>query len=349
METHALPLSESEWAWLLPDRVRHTDPAEVVRERGTAHERDGRVRQPQAPGSGLGEIGHARRVLAQPRRLEARERGDGHEGGVDPLACDPDLRKRLGLDCLLPHARLVQLGEEIVEVRERELREPGLIRFARSTLDDTPCLVRASGGEEERDVPAHVQETHRQRDLVAAGIGKSLAVPAGEDVLERCLDARAEVEPPGEALRHFAHRRERVARTRAAGVGDDVLDHRGTNLGRAAGPDVGAVEREDLRRLGRVDEEERGSVLDVLAEQLRSLVPVRRAPGRVEERDVVRVGELLRRCSGELAEAHGEYGGAQRVLEWLTVPRSVASESAPTTSAARIGCSTDVGRPSPVP
>ena len=148
------------------------------------------------------------------------------------------------------------------------------------------------------------------------GVRESPSVPAREDVLERRLDARAEVEPPGEPLRHLAHRRERVAGPRA-GVGDGVLDQRGADLRGAAGPDVGPVEREHLRGVGRVDEEERGPVRDVVAVELRRLVPVRRAPGGVEERDVVRVRELLRRRSGELAETDREHGGAQRVLERL--------------------------------
>ena len=124
-----------------------------------------------------------------------------------------------------------------------------------------------------------MQKPHGKRDLVAAGIGETAPVPAREDILERCLDARAEIEPSGETLRDLAHRRKRFARARAAGVRDGVLDHRGANLGRAAGTDVGPVERQHLRRVRRVDEEERGSVLDVLAEQLRRLVPVRGAPG----------------------------------------------------------------------
>ena len=102
-----------------------------------------------------------------------------------------------------------------------------------------------------------------------------------------------------------------------AGVGDRVLDDRRAHLGWPAGPDVGLVERQHLGRVGRVDEEERGSVLDVVAEHLRRLVPVRRAPRSVEQRDVVRVCELLRRRSGELAETDREHGAAQRVLERL--------------------------------
>jgi hypothetical protein len=56
---------------------------------------------------------------------------------------------------------------------------------------------------------------------------------------------------------------------------------------------------------------------DVVAEQLRRLVPVRRATRGMEERDVVRIHELLGRRSGELAETNREHGAAQRMLERL--------------------------------
>ena len=256
-------------------------------------------------------------MLAQPRCLEAGERGDRPERGVDPLACDPDLRERLGCDRLLPHPRLVQLGEKLVEVLQRDAGEPGLVGSARSTLDDGPGLVGPRRREKEGDIPRHVQQPHRQRDLVAAGVGEALSVPTSEDELEALLDAGAEVEPPGESLRDLAHRRERGTGPRA-GVRDGVLDQRLSDLRAATGADVGAIERQDLGGVGRVDEEERGPMRDVVAVQLRRLVAVRRASGGVEERDVVRVGELLRRHTGELAETDGEEGAAQGMLERLS-------------------------------
>ena len=73
-----------------------------------------------------------------------------------------------------------------------------------------------------------------------------------------------------------------------AAFASTLLDERGADLRRTARPDVGAVERKHLRRVGGVDQEERCAVLDVVAEELRRLVPVRRASGGVEERDVVR-------------------------------------------------------------
>jgi len=75
-------------------------------------------------------------------------------------------------------------------------------------------------------------------------------------------------------------------------------------------------------------------VVDVVADHLP--LAVRRAPGRVEERSIVGVEELQCRRSGELAEPDRR---AQRMLEGGRVPRSVATERAATTSAARIGCS----------
>ena len=197
-----------------------------------------------------------------------------------------------------------------------ELGEPRVVRRAGAALDDGPRLVRPAGGEEERDVPRHVQQAHRQRQLVAADVGEAPPVPAGEDELERRLDVGAELEPAGEPLRDLAHRRERLAGPRA-GVGDRVLDQRRADLGRLAGPDVRPVEREHLGRVRRVDEEERGSMRDVVVVHLDRLVPVRRAAGGVEQRDVVGVGELLGRCAGELAEADREHRRAQRVLERL--------------------------------
>ncbi len=208
-------------------------------------------------------------------------------------------------------------SSELAETPHGELGETRLVRRARSALDDGARLVGARRGEKQGDVPAHVQKAHRQRDLVASDVWESSPVPAREDELERSVDARTEVEPAREPLCDLAHRGERRARPRT-GLGDGVLDECGADFRRPPRSDVCAIEREHFRGVGRVDQEERGSVRDVVAEELRGLVPVRRAPGGVEERDVVRIHQLLRRCSGELAEPSREHGAPQRVLERLT-------------------------------
>ena len=161
-----------------------------------------------------------------------------------------------------------------------------------------------------------MQETHRQRDRVAAGVRESPTVPTCKDVLECSLDRLVEAEPTCETLRDLAHRRERRTGPRA-GVGDRLLDEGCANLGGTTGADVFPVEREHLLRVGGVDEIEGSPVRDVVAVEQRRLVPVRRAPGSVQERDVVRVRKLLGRSSRELAEPNRENGGSQRVLERL--------------------------------
>ena len=161
-----------------------------------------------------------------------------------------------------------------------------------------------------------MQQAHRQRDRVAGDGGKAASVPTSEHELQRCLDVRAEVEPPRKTLRDLAHRRESLTCPRP-GVGDRFLDDRRANLRRPADADVGAIELEHLGRTGRVDQEERCAVRDVVAEQLRRLVTVRRAPRGVEQRDVVRIDQILSRGSRQLTEPDHENSRAQRVLEGL--------------------------------
>ena len=181
--------------------------------------------------------------------------------------------------------------------------------------------ARASSG------PAAVRKSEMSLATCRRRIGSGICV-AGDvrEARARPSARRRTRAPPGCSVRRPSHPANRCAtshivanasRALGAGVGDGHLDHLRADLRRPAEPDVGPVEREHLRGVGRVDEVEGGPVRDVVAEQLRRLVPVRRAAGGVEERDVVGVGELLRRRSGELAETDREHGGAQRVLERL--------------------------------
>ena len=81
-----------------------------------------------------------------------------------------------------------------------------------------------------------------------------------------------------------------------------------------------AVEGDHLAHVGRIDEEERSAMLDVLAEHLRRLMPVRGAAGGVQERHVIAVADLLRRAAGTIGETFRQDGSAQCVLERLSCP-----------------------------
>ena len=219
------------------------------------------------------------------------------------------------------HIRVSSSSARIVgEAARGEIGQSRLVCPARPLLDHRAGGLRSSGG----------QKTEMSRATCTSRIGKGIAsppattrevqaVPALKDVFECRLGARTESEPSGESLRHLAVHGQCLAGRRQA-VGDGLLDHDGTELRRAAESDVRPEERDDLLGIARVDERERGPRHDVVPVDLRGLVSVRRATRGVQERDVVRIDELLRRRSGELAQPDREHRGAQRVLERLPRP-----------------------------
>jgi hypothetical protein len=124
VQAHALPVAQSERPRLLPDRVRHADAAEIERERRTPHLCDLAGREVQAPCRSLGQLRHGLGVSAQPARLEIGERRGDAERGIDLVAGDPALWRRLAGDRLVPDLRFVQAEQEVVEVLDRESGEP---------------------------------------------------------------------------------------------------------------------------------------------------------------------------------------------------------------------------------
>jgi uncharacterized protein YecE (DUF72 family) len=70
------------------------------------------------------------------------------EAGVDPVAGEPDLRKRLALERVLPHPRVVEFGTHVVEVAHGELGQARVVGCAGSPFEDGARVVRVGGGEE---------------------------------------------------------------------------------------------------------------------------------------------------------------------------------------------------------
>jgi hypothetical protein len=280
VQPNALPFAEPECGGLLPDRVWHAYAAEVVGERCAPEERHFVLVQVRPPRGSLGELRDGRAVLTQPRRLQAGDRGDRREAFFDRLTVQPDRGRRLDRERVLPHARLVELREYRVQVRDRQLDQARLVSGAGALLEHCTRTLGPGCGEEQRGVLCDMQQADRERDLLAGHGRDPQPVPAREHVSERRLDARAQAEPDGEPLCDLAHRFKRFASPRT-GLRDRLLKHLGAHLGRPSEPDEGAIELEYLVRLGGVDQVERGPVRDVVAEQLARLVPVGGAAGGV--------------------------------------------------------------------
>ena len=317
VQPHALPLSERERGGLLPDRVRHADAAEVMGERGAPDGRDVVLVEVRAPGGGLGKLGDGRAVLAQPRRLQAGDRGDRREPRVDRLAVQPDRRRGLDRRARSPTSASSSSSPSIAS------------RFATASSARRGSYAapeRSSSTAQARSSPAAERNSEASLATCSRRIDIGICSPATGG--RPSPSQRAKTYPSaswmlgrspsqaGEALRDLAHRFQRFARPRA-GFGDRLLEHLRANLRRPSEPDEGAIELEHLVRLGGVDQVEGGAVRDVVAEQLPRLVSVRGAAGRVQQRDVVGIGELVSRGARELAEPHREHGRANGVLERL--------------------------------
>jgi hypothetical protein len=159
-----------------------------------------------------------------------------------------------------------------------------------------------------------VEQACGEGDVLPGDPGREpVPVPALEDERQRLQDPGTEAQPAGEPLRDLAVQREGRLGQRER-VGQSLRDHLVADLGRPAGADPRRQEGADLLGVPRVDERERRPRRDVVAVQLGRLGPVGGAAEGVQQRDVVRVDELRRRHTGELAEAHGEDRGAQRLL-----------------------------------
>ena len=253
----------------------------------------------------------------------------GRECGVDPAR----RRSRSAADgspssACSQSASSSSSGEQLVEVPHRQLGEARVVGGARSALDDGARASAPARREEQRDVSGHVQESGRERDRLARRRRETRARPSARTrtrAQPRCPGSR----PSQPANRCATSQSSRMPRGPSARVRERLLDHRGADLGRPPDPDVGPVERErpPPARSGRRGRTRPGG--DVVAEELRRLVPVRGAAGGVQERDVVGVRELLARTRPASSPRRTASTAVRSACSsgW-PVPRSVASDSA---------------------
>ena len=73
----------------------------------------------------------------------------------------------------------------VVEIPQRELDEPRLVRLAGPTLEDRARVIASRGGKKEREVSRDVEDTRGQRQGVTSDASRPApAVPARKHELE---------------------------------------------------------------------------------------------------------------------------------------------------------------------
>ena len=256
-------------------------------------------------------------VPAPVRRLEIDEVGGHLERVVERLALQRAPGLGLEREDGVPRLGLVEPlepGGAVLEEEVGEHRVVGLVPTIAGRGDGS------LGREETADrlhVVAQVDDSHRQRDRVAADVPwKALAVPALERAGERLADARPEIEPHHEHVGHFAARREVVHRPLVG----RLLKHLHDRLALVGGTPRGRVLEDVAHHLGGVPgvvDERLGPDRDLVAEQGGDLVRMTGAADVTQERDPVGVRPHVVVELRLLAQPAREEAGAQLRLERL--------------------------------
>ncbi len=157
------------------------------------------VGEPDLGAGGGGEIGNAAGVPGEVRRPQVGEVGDGFERVVDLGLGEPRPQAGFGVDERDPVGLFVGCGQQVVRVAAELVDDVGIELCAASFASDLEGGVDAVLVVVDLDDVGDVEQPDRQRDLVAADLGRdTLAVPAGEHLLERLTHVGTEPELLGE-------------------------------------------------------------------------------------------------------------------------------------------------------
>ena len=249
------------------------------------------------------------------------------------------LRERLALERVLPHPRLVQLCAHVAEVARAERGQLRVVGRAGPPLEHGARVVGPRGGEEEREVPRHVEEARRQRERLAPTSPGSPfpSQRANTNSSAASMPARARASPRTAARPRTSPRTTRGplpdsrARPRPSARVPPGGGRPRRERGRRRSPGRGRPGRSGRRPPGARCPRRRGA-----SPRARSTCSRRRGGARRSR---------CRRAPSADAPASSPRRTASTAVRsacssGCPVPRSVASESAPISSAARIGWST---------
>jgi hypothetical protein len=215
---------------------------------------------------------------------------------------------------------VAELAEQLRGASAELIDDGGVEVPAPSLTDDLHSRIDAVDPVEDLDDVAQVEQPHGQGDLLTAHPAwNTLAVPAGEDLLQRVPHLMAQAQPLGHAPGRQAVRHQHPFDGPAPG-GDHRRPQAQPAQGGAAGSDVAEHEAEQ-RKSGQVDLVAVRPVGDVVAEPLGDVGRVGHAPDPRQQRHVVQGGALGLVEAQPVREAGGDRPGTQDMLHGLSEPQ----------------------------
>ena len=274
MQPDPLGFGVAERAALVPDVVRHAQPAEVMDQPGPADLAGDGLAEPVRGGRLTGEVGDPARVAERVRGLHVGEVRDRLQRRVERGAGQPDPERGLGAEHGIPAAGLVQPGEQGRRVAGEDVHDLGVELGAAPLPGHLDRRLRAIGPVEHLDDVRERDQARGDEDVRATrSFRHSLAVPP----LEGLLDAVAH--PLGEAeLRRQRVRSPPVVLQHRVSGPAPVADERDSEPGpfreRPVSTEVAQDEQGPVGLGGEVGPAEVGLQRGVVTEPLRLLVGV---------------------------------------------------------------------------
>ena len=178
MQAHAFPLARPQTTRLVPDGVRHAQPAEAEHQAHPVQSPLFVCRQPEPHTGSIAEFGHGSCVAERIRGFQVYKVGHRHQRIIDLVGDERYAERRLRPDHRLPGRCGVQLSKDRLGVGTQDLRQ------TRVKLRPGPVLRQRDSSGDSANPVSHLDElgqlsqTRRHRDFVALQLaGPPVAVP----------------------------------------------------------------------------------------------------------------------------------------------------------------------------
>ncbi len=288
-----------------------------MHERRSSEDGDGVVVVAQDLSRGGCEVGASAAVAGHVRRLQVDEVGHHEERLVQRGPPERPMRLGLELEDGVPRVERGQPLEPGCAVGREQVGQLRVVGPPAAFADGLERRLRREPPAVGLHVVTDVDDPHRQRDLLAAGVlREARAVPSLEREAKRSADIRVEAETCGQHVGHLAP----GAEVEGQPVVDVLPDDGGDLLVLLRRPDSGG-ERDrvpqHLVRVRRVVDQGLGADGEVVVEELGDLVRVSGAAQVAQQCHPVRRAPQLAVDAGRLAHPVRQQAGPELRLEGL--------------------------------
>ncbi len=317
MRSHPFALGMGKGAWLVPDRARNPDRADIVHERGPPQHNHVSSAEAEMSGRPLGETSNPARVAECVRRLQVDVVSERGEDAIQLMASERGHQRGFCCDHRVPARFIFETLEDRRRILAEQCHEDWIESRSRAFLGGFDGHLHSARSVEGLEVIGQLHRPDRRQELVALDFARgTFVVPSLERLTQGISNIVAELELRREVSGRLAmgiHRGLDRRATREHDLGDDA-DSAGDGTTGTRVCDQITKHREP----DKVDLVAGRPRRDVITEYRRKLMRVRDAADPREQRDVVGGGTILGREPCSVTQRKCQASLSEHVLHWLT-------------------------------